>query len=241
MSELDDNTNSLPKISLTSYILGILSGLSITLSIHPFFKNFPYLTIYLFFISLFHFLEYFITAKYQPNRVNSDSFVLNNPGYHVAHLIAFLECLLELYFFPNWKKSNFYIKLFGLFLMISSQLIRSLAMITAGRNFSHIIKNEKEDNHILITHGIYKFLRHPSYFGFFYWALGTQLLLLNPISFIIFAFLLYDFFASRIPYEEANLLVFFGDDYKTYKSNVPIGIPFIKDGKRILRSREHSN
>jgi protein-S-isoprenylcysteine O-methyltransferase Ste14 len=40
--------------------------------------------------------------------------------------------------------------------------------------------------------------RHPSYTGFFYWALSTQLLLGNPISFIGFWFVLSHFFKNRI-------------------------------------------
>lgn len=117
------------------------------------------------------------------------------------------------------------------------QYIRSLAMVTAGKNFSHLIKNEKEPDHVLITHGIYNYLRHPSYFAFFYWALGTQLLLLNPLTFLIFIFLLYDFFSSRIAFEEATLIRFFGNDYKSYREKVPIGIPFIHNSTRYPKKK----
>jgi hypothetical protein len=40
--------------------------------------------------------------------------------------------------------------------------------------------------------------RHPSYAGFFYWALGTQLVLQNPLSFCVYSVLLMRFFSSRI-------------------------------------------
>lgn len=40
--------------------------------------------------------------------------------------------------------------------------------------------------------------RHPSYAGFFYWALGTQLLLGNPLSALVFAVVLWRFFSRRI-------------------------------------------
>jgi len=48
---------------------------------------------------------------------------------------------------------------------------------------------------------VYKrYLRHPSYTGFFYWGIGTQLLLMNPISLIGYAVVLFRFFKERIRY-----------------------------------------
>ncbi len=41
-------------------------------------------------------------------------------------------------------------------------------------------------------------VRHPSYAGFFYWALGTQLLLQNPLSLLFFCVVLWRFFYYRI-------------------------------------------
>lgn len=40
--------------------------------------------------------------------------------------------------------------------------------------------------------------RHPSYFGFFYWAMGTQIALANPVSTLVFAIVLWRFFNRRI-------------------------------------------
>lgn len=221
-------TNSLPKISLTSFILGIITGASIysTLNSIIYSNELQPLSIYIIFVQLFHFLEFYITATYQPSRVNDNSFVLDNNAYFVAHLFALLEYYLELNL--SFKKNHFKLQLFGIFLLFLSQIIRSLAMITAAENFSHIIKCEREDNHTLITHGIYKYLRHPSYVGFYYWALATQILLLNPISFILFAILVHSFFSERIPYEEYHLIKFFGIDYLNYKRKTYVGIPFIK-------------
>jgi protein-S-isoprenylcysteine O-methyltransferase len=35
------------------------------------------------------------------------------------------------------------------------------------------------------------------------------------------------FFSDRIQYEEATLVEFFGDQYRTYKAKTPTGIPMI--------------
>jgi len=71
-----------------------------------------------------------------------------------------------------------------------------------------------------------RYLRHPSYFGWFYWALGTQVLLGNPICFVIYAVVTWKFFSVRIAYEEATLYHFF-PEYSDYVARTAIGIPCI--------------
>jgi len=72
-------------------------------------------------------------------------------------------------------------------------------------------------------------LRHPSYFGFFWWALGAQILYVNPISLLIYYFVLCKFFNSRIITEEIYLTKFFGKDYDDYIKNSKILIPFYQN------------
>lgn len=43
-------------------------------------------------------------------------------------------------------------------------------------------------------------MRHPSYFGFSWFALGAQLLLVNPICLVAYVFALRAFFHTRIQY-----------------------------------------
>ena len=93
------------------------------------------------------------------------------------------------------------------------------------RNFTHLVAYEKEKSHILVTHGVYKFSRHPGYFGWFVWSLSTQVLLANPLSFCIFLFAVYQFFPPRIHYEELCLVNFFGQDYIDYLLSTPTRIP----------------
>jgi len=103
-----------------------------------------------------------------------------------------------------------------------------MAMIHAATNFSHLMAFHKQDGHILVTDGIYRHFRHPSYAGFFYWGLGTQIALLNPISFIFFTAVLWRFFYKRIQTEEKLLIKFFGDDYIKYRKVAGTKIPFIR-------------
>jgi len=101
-------------------------------------------------------------------------------------------------------------------------------MIKAASNFSHVVAFRKNAGHLLVRDGIYAWFRHPSYAGFFYWALGTQLVLQNPLSFCVYFVLLMRFFSSRIRAEERALVSFFGDDYVSYRNQVGTKIPFIR-------------
>ena len=101
-------------------------------------------------------------------------------------------------------------------------------MLTAGSNFDHLIRVSKEDKHQLVTSGIYSLSRHPSYVGWFYWSVGTQLVLCNPLCSIAYTFVSWSFFNVRVHEEEMTLLYFFGNDYLAYQAKVPTGLPFIR-------------
>ena len=105
--------------------------------------------------------------------------------------------------------------------------IRKTAEITAGASFTHQIMMRKRKEHALITHGIYKHIRHPGYFGWFMWAVGTQVLLCNPFSIMAFTYLSWNFFNDRIPFEEDMLRGLFPGEYDAYARRTPIYIPFI--------------
>lgn len=98
---------------------------------------------------------------------------------------------------PAWKHTQF-IQCVGLALILTGQLLRSFAMIHASTNFSHALAYTKREDHTLVTTGVYALARHPSYAGFFWWALGTQIFLGNPVATVGFAVLLTRFFAHRI-------------------------------------------
>ncbi|KAG4303494.1 hypothetical protein PCANB_000218 [Pneumocystis canis] len=185
------------KIAIRAAILGFAIGL---FSIESFHVNFPQLTLYFVFLSLFHFLEFWITALYNPLNVSISSFLFSNGNqYILAHCFAILEYLVEYLFFPQIKIYKF-ISYTGFIITCAGQICRSLSMIHATHNFSHKISLKKKKDHILVTDGIYRWLRHPSYFGFFYWIIGSQIMLINPISLIAYTIILWIFFFRRIRY-----------------------------------------
>ena len=85
----------------------------------------------------------------------------------------------------------------GILCIIIGECVRKVAIFTAGRHFTHDIKISKRSGHTLIQRGIYRYVRHPGYAGFFIWSIGTQLLLLNPICTIMFGNITWRFFKER--------------------------------------------
>ncbi|KAG0946938.1 hypothetical protein G6F57_002742 [Rhizopus arrhizus] len=222
--ELFDGKNSPQNISIYGFLLGIVCGGGFIFS---FYGSIPQLGLFLSALTIFHFMEYLSTALFNPHTLTLDSYLINHGRqYHAAHTAAFIEFFIEYYFFPRWKTFN-YISYLGLFLIMLGQGCRTIAMFSAKQNFSHYIVDHKEKDHVLVTHGIYKIMRHPSYFGFFWWALGAQLLLLNPVCFVGFIFVLQKFFSDRITYEEHTLQRFFGQEWIEYKAKTPTWMPFI--------------
>lgn len=115
----------------------------------------------------------------------------------------------------------------GVILSLAGLLLRMLAMWTCGSNFNHIIMATRDEGHELVTNGVYSILRHPSYTGWFWWTVGGQLLLCNPICFIGFYAASIIFFTGRIEYEEKLLRSFYPDTYPAYIGRTHLGIPFL--------------
>ena len=183
---------------------------------------------YIMCLSFFHLSEFVFTALFNQKEVSTDSFLINHSlEYGLAALASWLEFFIELFFVPSMKLS-LYTRFVGLFLVLFGELFRKLAMYTAGTNFNHYVQEKRKQDHVLVKSGIYSLVRHPSYFGWFYWSIGTQILLANPVCTILYAVSSWKFFKTRITYEEFHLCKFFGKEYLHYQQKVPSGIPFVE-------------
>ena len=188
-----------------------------------------------------------MTALYNTPLAKPESFLLtqNGAAYNAANMLALLETVVVHWSglgLGYWWSSGFLIAL-GLGIMVVGQSARSVAMAHAGTSFNHTVQKFRVRGHVLVTRGIYAWLRHPSYFGFFWWALGTQLVLGNVFCLIGYSVVLWKFFMLRIkglispaPWfgfanelveEEKYLDQFFGEDYERYKRRTSVGIPFV--------------
>ncbi|KAL3826385.1 hypothetical protein ACHAXA_008593 [Cyclostephanos tholiformis] len=185
-------------------------------------------TVYVIALCAFHLAEFFATAVFNPSATSADSFMVNHSkAYTAAAMISCAEFWVRAFSFRGCNSPRIYH--WGILFVLFGQLCRLGAMITCGECFNHYIQRDRKENHVLVTHGIYGIFRHPSYVGFYYWALGTQLVLCNPISTVLYGMAAWTFFRYRIAYEEETLRKLFpGGVYESYAARTYIGIPFIR-------------
>ncbi|XP_054297838.1 protein-S-isoprenylcysteine O-methyltransferase isoform X1 [Pongo pygmaeus] len=217
------------QIAIRACFLGFVFGCGMLLSFSQ--SSWSHFGWYMCSLSLFHYSEYLVTAVNNPKSLSLDSFLLNHSlEYTVAALSSWLEFTLENIFWPELKQIT-WLSVTGLLMVIFGECLRKAAMFTAGSNFNHVVQNEKSDTHTLVTSGVYAWFRHPSYVGWFYWSIGTQVMLCNPICGVSYALTVWRFFRDRTEEEEISLIHFFGEEYLEYKKRVPTGLPFIKGVK----------
>ena len=192
-------------IAVRSFALGLTFGTAVLLYFYVAFEKQGRLWRPWFFLaalSLFHFLEFWTHARYNLPNATISTFLLftNGMAYNLAHTTAMIETILTSTLFSKWQAHVAYkwVQLLGLGLVIIGQIARTVAMVTATTNFHHHIQKKQRQGHELVTHGIYAWLRHPSYFGFFWWAIGTQLVLGNVFCFFVYVLVLWRFFFRRI-------------------------------------------
>lgn len=189
-------------------------------------------------LSASHFLEFWTQARYNTRVASTTLFLLtgNGPGYFVAHGAAALECVLAGDALPPglsfraWlpRAAGDLLALSGLLAVAAGQVVRSVAMAQAGRSFNHVLQEMRKPDHVLVTAGLYGWVRHPSYFGYYWWAIGTQLVLGNSVCLVAFFVTLHVYYRNRIPREEKYLTEFFGTKYADYRRDVGTGIPFVR-------------
>lgn len=245
---LPNGRRSLSGIARNALGLGVAIGIGSVFAIQMLLSNHYLWRLPIFFVTLatFHFLEFDMTARFNPPDAKVSSFLLFNNGraYNVAHSAAMLEVVVrhtliskgfwrislvprQIQEILNQTSVSVFV-LVGLILVVVGQSFRSLAMKQAGTSFNHIVQSNKKEDHILVTTGVYAISRHPAYFGFFWWGLGTQLVLGNWICLFAYTVILWKFFAHRIMHEEKHLINFFGQAYEQYRRSTPVLIPFIQ-------------
>jgi protein-S-isoprenylcysteine O-methyltransferase len=222
------NRVGIARVALLALVLGVASGFHFCLLILTSSYTLQIWSLYSILICVYHWSEFLVTCYHHPHSATFDSFLVNQSlEFGIAIVVSWIEFWLEVWLIPSMKTNLTFVSVFGLVIVCIGQCIRTTAMMQAGPSFTHMIAHHREPRHDLITHGLYRVWRHPGYFGWFYWSIGTQLLLCNPLCTIAYFIVSQRFFASRIPIEEANLIKIFGHDYVEYKARTWIGIPGI--------------
>jgi protein-S-isoprenylcysteine O-methyltransferase Ste14 len=112
----------------------------------------------------------------------------------------------------------------GLALCVVGLTTAIVAVITLRRSYASTLVIWED--HQLITHGIYRFTRHPVYLGVIIAILGVPVYASSLFG-LLTMLVLIPILLNRIRMEERLLTEEFGDAYRTYKETTSKLIPFI--------------
>jgi protein-S-isoprenylcysteine O-methyltransferase Ste14 len=79
--------------------------------------------------------------------------------------------------------------------------------------------------HSLVTHGVYRHIRHPMYASLWLWALAQAMLLQNWIAGFAMSAAMIPLVLYRVPREERMMRNYFGEDYRSYEGKTNRFIP----------------
>lgn len=113
----------------------------------------------------------------------------------------------------------------GTALFAAGVYLRHLSIKQLGKYF--VTKVQITNDHKLITNGLYRHIRHPSYTGLILGFLGTVLFLQAPLAAILFVMLGIPAYLYRIKVEEQALLGVFGQQYENYMARTRALFPYI--------------
>jgi protein-S-isoprenylcysteine O-methyltransferase Ste14 len=118
-----------------------------------------------------------------------------------------------------------WIRYAGLALMIVGLAIRWTAVVSLGKSFSANVAIRTEQR--LKTNGLFRFVRHPSYFGLLLVIVAIGIHTHNWIGFAISVIPPFAALSYRIHVEESALKAAFGDAYAAYSHRTKRLIPAI--------------
>lgn len=148
-------------------------------------------------------------------------------------LLLWVTIFASLYFGPRYGDTHApnmfggaeWMRYAGLACLIFGLAIRWTAVVSLGRSFSANVAIRAEQQ--LKTGGLYRFVRHPSYFGLLLVIVAIGLHTHNWIGFAIVVIPSFAALSYRIHVEEAALKTAFGNTYEVYSSRTKRLIPGI--------------
>jgi protein-S-isoprenylcysteine O-methyltransferase len=197
-----------PGIALRAFLLGILCATSATIAALLVSGDCRLwrLPAYVSIMSTFHFLEFYVTARWNNPRAEIASFLLSTHDYKIAHSCGILEIAITSQIFPGWhaRLVTVHTIVGGAILTVLGQVVRTSAMVQSGYSFNHQVENEKREDHKLINTGLYSWSRHPSYIGLYFLFVGIQIMVGNKFSTLFLACFLWVCLKKRIQCKSVN-------------------------------------
>ncbi len=144
-----------------------------------------------------------------------------------ASVVAFSAAAVSLWEFATIGGSTLALSpasIAGAILMVCGLPLPLVAVLTLKRSYSSTLVIRED--HQLVTHGIYRYVRHPVYTGTLMVLLGMPLVLSSLYGLMVMAILIL-LFLGRIRLEERLLTEEFGDAYKAYMGRTKKLVPFL--------------
>ena len=150
---------------------------------------------------------------------NGDHKVSERKSKFIMTIMIFAGVLLAIV--PENFRSVWRTREFGLFQIIGTAVlaggvfIRFMSVLTLGKHFARDLGVHREKE--LVTSGLYRWIRHPSYTGEIVSFLGVGLVFEHFTASLFITLLPAAAFIYRAKVEEKMLLEEFGSEYEEYK------------------------
>jgi len=144
-------------------------------------------------------------------------------GMQVIPFIYLLTSWLDFadYNLPVW--AGLVVGLIGTAVFVVALWLLWRSHVDLGRNFSPELQIGKK--HLLVTNGVFRYIRHPMYASHWLWAIAQAFLLQNWIAGLSFLATSLPLYLLRIPREEKMMLEHFGEEYRFYMNRTGRIIP----------------
>jgi protein-S-isoprenylcysteine O-methyltransferase Ste14 len=148
------------------------------------------------------------------------------------------------YIFTPWLdfadfRISLWFSLLGVLLFISALWLLGKAHSPKRYNFSP--RMEIGDGQMLVSRGIYNYIRFSTYAGFWLWGIAQPLLLHNWIAGFAMLAIFLPLYIVRVPGEEQMLLIHFGEAYRKDSDQTRRIFPRLKPGIQATVGAEGEN
>lgn len=164
-----------------------------------------------------------VTVKETSDKKSSDRFSV--VLILLMSLVSVVVPVVDWAYFTTRQNSFGFLTVLGVIMIIIGISFRAWAVNSLGKYFTATV--QIKDGHRLVKTGPYRIVRHPSYTGAFLAIIAGGVILESLTGFIISCIAMIIAYYVRISIEEKELLARFDNEYKAYKLDTKMIIPYV--------------